>query len=621
MRTRISYIVFSIVVILSVSVVVLHAQDIKVFWQKQYEDFGSMDINSMIPTSDNGFFLTGSIFESKDNIDCWAMKFNHLGSIEWYREFGSAGLNEIPHSCIQLKDKSYILCGEQKDRIVNTTSAWVMKLDFRGSVIWEKTYKRGRNDALYAICRAPDNGFVVAGRQNIDDIQKSDAFILQCNSAGETIWETVYGGINNDAVYSITATPDGYAICGARIVDASRKADFWIIKLGTKGELEWDRSFGGKGDDVALGLFHMNDGGYTFWGNMLNQTTNQSDTWIVRISKEGYIEWEKTIGGFGAEIASSVFHTQDDGFIICGESVFSHEFNSNFWVLKLNSEGDIEFDNEFVGPGKKLLSMVTQVRDGSYVISGFSKQGTSLEMNLFLLKFNRILNAEDSLYAEISEYVTSDYVGGMFLPIRRNRMKHFEPIVYLTDKSRIIEEDLKITPTNFMYKNKYFEQTYQFQVQTETKTLREFNKEGVHKEVPVIKYYGRYGALFARMTARYSDKYHRRFSTRLRPRWQPRFEERYTPYKETYEIDSKEDKTGPTNIPGRFTWQTKNLHTKSPFHQGGTFFKFERAKSPAKIQVRLTGYKVSSTVLVPMIFLWLLILAAIFMKILFSMKK
>jgi hypothetical protein len=621
MRTRISYIFFSILVILSLSGVILHAQDVRIFWQKLYEDFGSMDINSMIPTSDNGFFLTGPIFESKDNIDCWAMKFNHLGSIEWYKEFGSAGQNEIPHSCIQLKDKSYILCGEQKDRMANTISAWMMKLDFRGSVIWEKSYERGRNDALYAICRAPDNGFVVAGRQNIDDVQKSDAFILECNSDGETIWETVYGGINNDAVYSIAATPDGYAICGARIVNTSRNADFWIIKLGTKGELEWDRSFGGKGDDVALGLFHMKDRGYTFWGNMLNQTTNQSDTWIVRMSKEGYIEWEKTIGGFGAEIASSVFHTQDDGFIICGESVFSHEFNSNFWVLKLDSEGDIEFDYEFVGPGKKLLSMATQVRDGSFVISGFNEHGASLQTNLFLLKFNRILNAEDSLYAEISEYVTSDYVGGMFLPIRRNRMKHFEPIVYLTDKSRIIEEDLKITPTNFMYKNKYFDKTYQFQVETETKTLREFNKEGVEKAVPVIKYYGRYGALFARMTTRYSDKYRQRYSTRLRPRWQPRFEERITSYNENYETDPYKVTKKTNFIPKMFSWRNPNYFATSPFPLKRNYSSSKQIKKPPKKQVSLTGYKISSTVIVPMILLWLVILAAIIIKILFSMKR
>ena len=623
MKLKIPVLILVLIIFLSFTDSELHAQDIRIFWQKVYENFRSLNIGCIIPTSDNGFILSGTIFESEENVDCWVMKFNHLGSIEWYNKFGSSVLNEFPYSCIQLKDKGYIICGAQKDRKGNSSKVWILKIDFRGTKIWEQTYGQGINDAAYTACQTKNNGFIIGGKLFVDDAQKDDAWIIQCNSDGDIVWETTYGGMYNDVIYSIIRTDDsGFAACGKRTVDISRNADFWIIKLGEKGEFEWDRTFGGKGEDSAVDIFQMNDLGYTFWGNMINTETNKRDTWIVKISKEGFIEWEKTIGGFGAEIASSIFHTQDDGFMICGESVFSGQFNSNFWILKLDSNGDIVFDYEFVGPGEKLLVLIVQVRDGSYILTGFEESETSFEKDLFLLKFKRALNAEDSLWAEIADYVTSDYVGGMFLPLRREREYHFEPIIYITDHTKLVEEEKTRPQIISIYKNAYFEQTYQYQVQSETRTLKEFNKPGVYREIPVIRYYGRYGALFPGMTTRYQNKYMLNYTTRLLPRWTIRFEQRTSGYKEIYEKYPKGITSVPTDIQTtRFSWQQPGSAESNPFYSTGSHLPPSKKTEGKELHVRLDEYSISPTTLIPMIFLWLVILAAIIMKILFSMRK
>jgi len=613
---------FSLLIILSFLLLnsLVLAQDFKIFWQKQYEDFEYFHINSIIPTSDDGFIIVGVVQKTAEDFNCWMMKFNHIGSSEWYNEFGGRLTDEIPYSCIQLKDKSYVVSGKIKDRKKGISRAWSIKVDSRGILLWEKTFQKGIDDALFSVCNAHDNGLVFAGKHNADKEQKEDAWILGCDDKGNIIWETTYGGLYDDGLYSIIKSSQGYISCGTRIVDVGNNADFWILELGRHGEFHRDRSFGGDGNDIALEIFPMDDGGYSIWGNMHNFSTNKVDSWLVKISNEGFIEWERTIGGFGAEIASSVIETKDDGFMIAGESVFSNEYNSNFWILKLDSQGEIEFDNEFIGPGKKVLGGVIQVMDGSYIFAGFNEQELSMRRNIFLVKFKEILNAQDSLYSKISDYVTSDYVGGMFLPIRRKRLKHFEPIIYFTDPNKIIAEKEKITPNTFIYRNRYFQETLQFQVETNTKTLREFNKEGVHAEEPVIKYYGRYGALFDRSRIRYIDKFINRFTPALRPRWQPRFEERFTPFKEKYELEPKEDIREPTHIPGRFSWKSADLFSKSPFQKRGSYFTFEQIKKP-KQQISLSGYKITTPVLVPMIFLWLLILAAIVVKILFSLRK
>ncbi|MDP8315485.1 MAG: hypothetical protein RAP70_10510 [Candidatus Celaenobacter antarcticus] len=621
MKQNILFLILILSIFLLIDDSELHAKEINIIWQKMYENFSSLRISCMIPTSDNGFILSGTINESKKNIDCWLMKFNHLGSIEWYNKFGSSVQNEFPYSCIQLKDKGYIICGAQKNP--QGMKAWILKVDFRGTKIWEKTYGQGISEAAYNVCKTKNDDFVISGKQFVDDTQKDDAWIMLCDKNGDTVWETTYGGVFNDVLYSVVSTEDsGYAACGKRTFDVGRNADFWIIKLGKDGEFEWDRSFGGKGEDGAVEIFQINDLGYTFWGNMVDIETNKIDTWIVKLSKEGYIEWEKTIGGFGAEVASSIFHTQDDGFMICGESIFSSQFNSNFWTLKLNKDGDIEFDNEFVGQGKKMLGLVVQIKDGSYILAGFEESDISFNKKLFLLKFKRILNAEDSLYAQISDYVTSDYVGGMFLPLRREREYHFEPIIYITDYVNNIREEKNEPPIISTYKNKYFEKTYQYQIQSETRTLKEFNKAGIYREVPVIKYYGRYGALFPGLSTQYLNKYDNKYTERLFPRWTIRFEERISGYKEVYETKFKNENEIPTDIPSsRFSWRQTGSNSGNPFYATGSRYTPQPNPRKQKLATGISEYTISATTLVPMIFLWLVILAAIVMKILFSMRK
>ena len=84
-----------------------------IIWQRDFGDFGGTCPAgySVHQTSDDGFIIVGVVQKTAEDFNCWMMKFNHIGSSEWYNEFGGRLTDEIPYSCIQLKDKSIIcLC-------------------------------------------------------------------------------------------------------------------------------------------------------------------------------------------------------------------------------------------------------------------------------------------------------------------------------------------------------------------------------------------------------------------------------------------------------------------------------------------------------------------------------
>src|SRR5690606_26734764 len=87
--------------------------------------------------------------------------------------------------------------------------------------------------------------------------------------------------------------------------------DYWIIKLNATGEMEWEKSFGGSGLDSASSICETAEGGYIIAGrsNSTNGhiTDNQGnyDYWVVKLDDSGNMQWQKSLGGNGIDVATS----------------------------------------------------------------------------------------------------------------------------------------------------------------------------------------------------------------------------------------------------------------------------------------------------------------------------
>ncbi|MDR3230094.1 MAG: hypothetical protein LBT65_01525, partial [Synergistaceae bacterium] len=144
-------------------------------------------------------------------------------------------------------------------------------------------------------------------------------------------WERAYGGRNVDEAHAIQQTRDGgYIVAGgskSRNADASQNhglIDFWVIKLKEDGTLEWEKSLGGSKDDVAESIGQMTDGGYIVAGYSESNDGDVSgnhgnrDFWVVKLSAEGNMEWQRSLGGEGQDHAYSVQQTTAGGYVVAG---------------------------------------------------------------------------------------------------------------------------------------------------------------------------------------------------------------------------------------------------------------------------------------------------------------
>jgi len=227
----------------------------------------------------------------------------------------------------------------------------------------------------------------------------SDDSIKINSLTGEIEWQKTFGGANDDIARAIIETSDkGYAIIGytnsidGDITDKTvAENDFWVLKLDPNGIIEWQKTYGGSGDDQGRAIIQTSDGGYAITGPSKSadgdgsNNEGQHDHWIVKLDAQGNIQWEKSHGFSGHDHSRSILQTNDGGYFIGGyldvtasgglgnETVTTKHGVGEFWAQKLDATGNLEWRRYFGGTNNDRIFKVLQAHDGNFLLIGSSE--------------------------------------------------------------------------------------------------------------------------------------------------------------------------------------------------------------------------------------------------------
>jgi hypothetical protein len=120
------------------------------------------------------------------------------------------------------------------------------------------------------------------------------------SAAGDPLpWEKILGGEKDDLLLSAVALPDGgYAVGGGTASKGAGQTDFWALRLDAKGNVVWDKTFGGPKDDspTRKALAALPDGGFALAGGTYSKGAGDADVWVVRLDGNGNVLWDRTFG-------------------------------------------------------------------------------------------------------------------------------------------------------------------------------------------------------------------------------------------------------------------------------------------------------------------------------------
>lgn len=360
------------------------------YWIVKTDQYGKLEWQSVLggnsqdfledidQTYDGGFILAGytsssggDVSGNRGKIDYWILKLNNFGQILWQKTFGGSN-DDYAFSVKQCLDGNFIVAGftfsDDGDvkKFKGYCDIWVLKLSNSGSLIWQKTIGGSKKDEAYSIAETLDGGCIVAGLTESSDIDaanykgKSDFLVVRLDGDGNILWEKLLGGSDLDEASSVIQTSDGgYFVAGMSMsgdFDLSGNNgnyDYWMVKLDRAGNVQWQQSMGGSESDLAFSACETYYGSYIIAGYSASKDGDISankgggDAWVVNLSGDGDILWEKSLGGSSQDIAYSICPTIDGAFVAAGSSasrdgdLSGNNGLDDFWAVKISSEESI----------------------------------------------------------------------------------------------------------------------------------------------------------------------------------------------------------------------------------------------------------------------------------------
>ena len=285
---------------------------------------------------------------------------------------------------------------------------------FSQEIEWQNTIGGSWLDQLIFIQQTYDGGYILGGPSQSDifgDVTDSgngseDYWIVKVDPLGNIQWQNMIGGSGWDALESIEQIADGGYILGGWsnspvsgdksedcIGGNCNYRDYWVVKVDSLGTIQWENTIGGFYIDCLRSIRKTTDGGYILGGDSdsdiagdkSEDSNGQNDYWIVKLDSMGSIQWQNDIGGGDYDNFESIQQTADEGYIlggwsssnISGDKTENSNGLSDYWIVKSRLHWNDSMAEYDWGGGDDRLNSIEQTSDGGYILGGFSNSNIS----------------------------------------------------------------------------------------------------------------------------------------------------------------------------------------------------------------------------------------------------
>lgn len=337
---------------------------------------------------------------------------------QWDYRFGGTEHDCIT-SIIKTNDGGFVIGGSSESPLSGDKSQdcwgdydyWIVKTDSLGIKKWDKRFGGLSYDGFRTIIQTFDGGFILGGTSSSDSSgdktqysQSEDYWIVKIDANGNKEWDKEYGGSSYEYLQNVVQAKDGSytiggytnsGISGDVSQDIIGGIDYWMIKIDSEGNKIWDKRFGSLSNDLCRDMILDSYGNYLIGGftsaeiggDKTQTSWGDDDYWVLKIDSDGNKIWDKRFGGTWNDYLFSMAQTTDGNFILSGQSGSNlsgdktqDSWGSNdYWIVKIDQFGNILWDKRFGGSGDdfKVNERVTQTLDGGYLISGASTSNMS----------------------------------------------------------------------------------------------------------------------------------------------------------------------------------------------------------------------------------------------------
>ncbi|WP_042720544.1 T9SS type A sorting domain-containing protein [Flavobacterium sp. B17] len=447
----------------------------EVIWQKDIKSSTQDFLSQITTTIDGQYLITGSTIPSRtsrttpsrtsgtapsrasgavqqnNGYDYHLIKLNQQGEEVWEKYFSGQN-HDFLSATVNTQEGGFLLAGtsfsgkglDKKEDSKGGSDIWLIRINEFGDELWQKTIGSASDEEARAVIQTTDMGFFVAGNTTTSSLREpqgtlgiqgaqkttgtagygsKDVLVVRLDKNGKELSQLILGGKGLDEVEKMIPTKDGGALLGvysrssevkvgsAKMEAGSSKTinyqpktsnnfgegDYWIIKLSKDGKVEWEKNFGGKGDD-HLRTLALTSTGYLIGGESRSDRSGNktvgieegTDLWLISLDERGEEIWQKSYNFKNRDVLMGmnvVYNRSTDnnqpstkGILLGGYTQAEGRIESDdetFWMLYLDQNGNEQWRKHVIGEKRQReerLSDIKLNRDGSIVLAGTSAE-------------------------------------------------------------------------------------------------------------------------------------------------------------------------------------------------------------------------------------------------------
>jgi hypothetical protein len=360
-------------------------------WERTFGGDSADAGRSVRRTSDGGYIIAGQTrSQGAGGSDAWLSKTDSAGNEIWNRTFGDKN-PDAAEVAEPTSDGGFVVIGRTWSYGAGGWDAWLIKTDANGNEAWSKTFGGPEHDYAESGQQTADGGYVFTGTtESYSDSGCNDIWLTKTAANGNELWSSTFNpGSGHAGGSSVQQTADGgYIVAGwTEPRSGQGNGDLVLLKTDTDGNLTWLLTFGTADDEWGNSVRQTADGGYIVLG-VVESDDGNTDMWLVKTDSAGNVTWRRTFDHGTVDMGNSVLQTADGGYVLAGSAATSDSFVGDAWIIRTDADGNELWDKTFGGTGSDGASCVIQASDGGYVVTGSTGSTGTGKDDVWLLKID-----------------------------------------------------------------------------------------------------------------------------------------------------------------------------------------------------------------------------------------
>jgi len=310
------------------------------------------------------------------------------GEAYWIALLGGSNTDDASGVATDSLD-NIIVVGDTSSDGAGFQDVLIAKYNSSGVLQWARTFGGTDNDVGIAVTTDSSDNIIVTGYESSYGSGNVDILIAKYNSSGTLQWNKTLGGSGLDVGIGVAVdSSDNIIVTGYTRSDGEGVHDFLIAKYNSSGTLQWDRTLGGSVSDIGRGVAIDSSDNIIVFGQTESDGAGARDFLIAKYNSSGTLQWDRTLGGSSSEFGFAVAIDSSDNIIVIGYTESEGAGSADFLIAKYNSSGTLQWDRTLGGSSADYGSGVAIDSSDNIIVMGETFSDGAGDRDVLIAKYN-----------------------------------------------------------------------------------------------------------------------------------------------------------------------------------------------------------------------------------------